>query len=147
MSGYPGEGGPSLDQEEWFDARGVNGSRMTGPTYPVRVPTVHRRGEVDPCPKASPVTRNRKDLDAVDTARACVQRVDHGEGPMLTLAEATEQVTPNVDNATRADLRVMVAYLACQVVGYQRARNADATLAMQQIGTVLKDYTARHGTS
>ena len=36
MSGYPGEGGPSLEQEEWLDARGVNGSRTTGPTYPDR---------------------------------------------------------------------------------------------------------------
>ena len=28
MSGYPGKGGPTVEQEEWLDARGVNGSTV-----------------------------------------------------------------------------------------------------------------------
>ena len=57
MSGYPGEGGPSLEQEEWLDARGVNGSRTTGPTYPdrrdVQMP-VYRRSDRNPTAGAGP---------------------------------------------------------------------------------------------
>ena len=57
MSGYPGEGGPTVEQEEWLDARGVNGSRTTGPTYPERMPFVMptwRAGDQDPTAGAKP---------------------------------------------------------------------------------------------
>ena len=52
MSGYPGEGGPTVEQEEWLDARGVNGSRTTGPTYPERA-AVCVVGDSDPRPPYS----------------------------------------------------------------------------------------------
>ena len=55
MSGYLGEDGPSLDQEEWLASRDINPSRTTGPTYPARVPKVHRKGDVDPCPRHPPL--------------------------------------------------------------------------------------------
>ena len=59
MSGYPGEGGPTVDGGEWLDARGVNGSRTTGPTYPERpwyvMPTYHR-GDPNPTAGAGPAT-------------------------------------------------------------------------------------------
>ena len=51
MSGYPGEGGPSLDQEEWLAARDVNPHRTTGPTYPVRAPKMYCKGDPDPSVK------------------------------------------------------------------------------------------------
>ena len=57
MSGYPGEGGPTVDGGEWLDARGVNGSRTTGPTYPERMPFVMptwRAGDPDPTAGAGP---------------------------------------------------------------------------------------------
>lgn len=49
MSGYPGEGGPSLDQEEWLASRDVNPARTTGPTYPTRTGAhVYGAGDRDP---------------------------------------------------------------------------------------------------
>ena len=55
MSGYTGEDGPTVEQEEWLDARGVNGSRTTGPTYPERTPRLYRKGDADPTPDAPPL--------------------------------------------------------------------------------------------
>ena len=57
MSGYPGEGGPTVELGEWLDARGVNGSRTTGPTYPERPPFVMPTwgpGDPDPTAGAGP---------------------------------------------------------------------------------------------
>ena len=72
MSGYPGEGGPTVDGGEWLDARGVNGSRTTGPTYPERPPFVIPTWEPgDPDPTAGAVPWGLSTCYAVSAAGGC----------------------------------------------------------------------------
>jgi hypothetical protein len=81
-----------------------------------------------------------------DIGEACIHRCDMGAGaPRLTLAEAVEQVTHPVAGASKVALVEVIAYLSCQVVGYQRSQNADAKMAMAQVRRIVKDYEARHG--
>lgn len=74
-----------------------------------------------------------------------MQRVDHGHGPAVTLAQAVELVQPTLAGLARPDLVEVVAYLAAQVVGYAHSQNADAALAMRQLRTVIRDYELAAG--
>lgn len=74
------------------------------------------------------------------TVLALLGLVDHGAGTPLTLDEATAAVQPLVTQQRRDDLPRLVAYLACQVVGYRRSQNADAKLAMAQVAAVVDRY-------
>jgi hypothetical protein len=78
--------------------------------------------------------------NVLDIAQALVFQVDHGDGTPHTLTEAVERVTPLVAKQRREDIPRIIAYLACQVVGYQRSQNADAKLAMVQVGLVVDRY-------
>ena len=64
--------------------------------------------------------------------------------PPLTLAQAAEQVAHPLAGLKATRSRI-VAYLACQVVGYQHRQDAAASLAMRQIANVVRDYTGGHG--
>lgn len=85
----------------------------------------------------------RTTSELVWAADACVQQVDAGEGPPPTLAEAVELVAHFFGGLKPADLHIAVAYLACQVVGLRQSRDADASLAMQQIARVVADYARK----
>jgi hypothetical protein len=78
-------------------------------------------------------------IPGIDLAHAAVQRVDHGMGQPLTLAEAEEQIA-HLLNRPRAELGQALAYLACQVVGYRHSQNSDATLAMAQLARIVREY-------
>lgn len=84
-------------------------------------------------------------MTAIRSAQAVVQRVDHGEGQPLTLAQAVEAARHPLAGTNREDLIEVVAYLACQVVGYAHRADADAGLALAQIRTAVKNYDRRHG--
>ena len=80
-------------------------------------------------------------IRGIDIGTAAMQRVDHGAGEPLTLDQAIERVAHLTD--TKENLLPAVAYLACQVVGYRRSQNSDATLAMAQIHRIVRDYEER----
>lgn len=84
-------------------------------------------------------------MTAISAAQAAVQRVDHGEGQPLTLAQAVEVVQHSLSGLKRDELVEAVAYLACQVVGYAHRADADAGLALAQIRTAVQNYDRRHG--
>jgi hypothetical protein len=76
----------------------------------------------------------------VDTGQALMFQVDHGAGKPLNLDEATEACSALVAKQRRENIPRIIAYLACQVIGYQRSQNADAKLAMVQVGLVVDRY-------
>jgi hypothetical protein len=76
----------------------------------------------------------------VDAGQALVFQVDWGAGTPPTLTEATNLVADLVAKQRRENIPRIIAYLACQVIGYQRSQNADAKLAMSQIGTIVELY-------
>jgi hypothetical protein len=84
-------------------------------------------------------------MSAFSVGAACVQRVDHGASQPLTFREALEQVRHPLDGLKRDELVEVVAYLACQVVGYAHNQSADANLAMVQIEIAVRDYQKRRG--
>ena len=81
-------------------------------------------------------------IPGVDLGNAAMQLVDHGEGQPLTLPEAEERVA-HLMGKPRAELQQALAYLACQVIGYRRSQNADATLALAQVTRIVRDYERR----
>lgn len=81
-------------------------------------------------------------IPGVDLGNAAIQLVDHGEGQPLTLPEAEERVA-HLMTKPRAELQQALAYLACQVIGYRRSQNADATLALAQVSRIVCDYERR----
>jgi hypothetical protein len=86
------------------------------------------------------MTDKMQPTNALDIAQALVFQVDHGGGTPYTLSEAVEQVAPLVAKQRREDIPRIIAYLACQVVGYRRSQSADAKLAMVQVGLVVDRY-------
>ena len=81
-------------------------------------------------------------IPGVDLGNAAMQLVDHGEGQPLTLDQAEERIA-HLATRPRAEVQQALAYLACQVVGYRRSQNADATLALAQIARTVHDYERR----
>jgi hypothetical protein len=63
------------------------------------------------------------------------------QGHTGTLAEATAQLDHL--NGTRDEWRQAVAFLACQVWAYRSRSNEDASLALSQIGTIVREYNRR----
>jgi hypothetical protein len=84
-------------------------------------------------------------MSAFSVATACVQRIDQGEGPAVTFEQALSLVEHPLTGLSRHELTEVVAYLACQVVGYQHSQNADAKLAMSQIETIVAEFQKRAG--
>jgi hypothetical protein len=86
------------------------------------------------------VTGKHEPTNVFDIAQALVFQVDHGGGTPYTLSEAVDRVTWLVAKQRREDIPRIIACLACQVIGYQRSQNADAKLAMVQVGLVVDRY-------
>jgi len=84
----------------------------------------------------------RVSIPGVDLGNAAMQLVDHGAGQPLTLPEAEDRVA-HLMSKPRAELQQALAYLACQVIGYRRSQNADATLALAQIARSVHEYEGR----
>ena len=77
----------------------------------------------------------------IDIAHAAVQITDWGDGPMTTLDQAVSGIEHL--KAQAPVLLEAIAYLACQVNGYRRSQNADATLALAQVRRIVSDYERR----
>ncbi len=58
----------------------------------------------------------------------------------MTLDEAVEAVAHPLEGRPRPVLVEAIAYLSAQVVGAQHSRDANALLAVQQIGAICRDY-------
>lgn len=82
-------------------------------------------------------------MSAFSVGAACWQRVDHGEAKPLTFDEAVAAVEHPLTGLNRQQLVEVVAYLSCQVVGYQHSQNADAGLAMAQIARSVHEFERR----
>jgi hypothetical protein len=63
------------------------------------------------------------------------------QGHAGTLAEATAQLDHL--NGTRDEWRQAVAFLACQVWAYRSRSDEDSSLALSQIGTIVREYNRR----
>ena len=79
----------------------------------------------------------------LDTAEACVFRVDHGADKMKTFAECREAVDHPLDKLSTDRLKDVIAYLSAQVVGYRHSENAEAKDAMTRILLTVRDYERR----
>lgn len=79
----------------------------------------------------------------ISAARAARDRCDHGAGRPLTWDECLEATQHPLGALTRAQLVEVATYLAAQLVGAQRSLDADAALAMSQIGTVVDEFRNR----
>lgn len=84
--------------------------------------------------------------EGLNIGNAAIQLLDPASAPAdqehgWTLAQAEEKI--NHLTGTKAELLQAVAYLACQVHGYKKASNLDATLAISQVENVVKNYRAR----
>ncbi|QOT15901.1 hypothetical protein [Paenarthrobacter sp. YJN-5] len=82
----------------------------------------------------------------LDIGDAAMFRLDPAMAPAeqehgWTLAQAEEQI--NHLTGTKAEMLQAIAYLACQVHGYKKASNLDATLAIAQVENIVKNYRAR----
>lgn len=84
--------------------------------------------------------------EGLNIGNAAIQLLDPASAPEdqeygWTLAQAEEKI--NHLTGTKAELMQAVAYLACQVHGYKKASNLDATLAIAQVENIVKNYRAR----
>lgn len=82
-------------------------------------------------------------MSIFDIARACVQRCEHGAGAPLTLTQAVEQVQHPLAGLNQNELHQVIAYLACQLIGAEASRDANAGLAMHQIARIVAQYAER----
>jgi hypothetical protein len=82
-------------------------------------------------------------MSAFTVGTACVQRVDHGEGKPITFDEAIALVEHPLTGLNRQQLVEVIAYLACQVVGYAHSQNADAKLAISQVERIVDEFRHR----
>lgn len=84
--------------------------------------------------------------EGLNIGNAAIQLLDPAAAPEdqehgWTLAQAEEKI--NHLTGTKAELLQAIAYLACQVHGYKKASNLDATLAISQVENIVKNYRAR----
>ncbi|MFI2563038.1 hypothetical protein [Paenarthrobacter sp. NPDC018779] len=82
----------------------------------------------------------------IDIAEAAIFKLNPAMAPAdqehgWTLTQAEQQIDHLT--GTKAELLQAIAYLACQVHGYKKASNLDATLAIAQVETIVKNYRER----
>jgi hypothetical protein len=83
--------------------------------------------------------------EGLNIGDAAIQLLDPASAPSdqehgWTLAQAEAKI--NHLTGTKAELLQAIAYLACQVHGYKKASNLDATLAVAQVETIIRNYRA-----
>lgn len=80
------------------------------------------------------------EIAGVRIGMAACMRVDQGADRPLTLTECLEAVQHPTKGAKRHELVETIAYLAAQVVGYQRSVDREGQLAMSQVARIVDEY-------